>query len=113
MRAVLPEKWLDLGEVIQDHRPLQWSLPVVVSGSVCDSFKGHVCSLAEQDDRVETVVELRLIRHEPFNEERTTIIGVEQAGDPLLDPQPLSAVQLVGGLEVLAILAPARIVGVY
>src|SRR6476659_7634220 len=104
MRAARPEKWLDLGEVIQDHRPFQWSLPVVVSGSACDSFKDHVCRRAEQDDRVETVVELRLIPHKPFNEERAMIIGVEQAGDPLLDPQPLSAVQLVGALKVLAIL---------
>src|SRR2546422_1941039 len=113
MRAALPEERLDPGEVIQDHRSFQWSLPVVVRRSACDPVKDHVSRSAEQDDRVETVVELRLVPHVPFNEERATIIGVQQPGDPFLDPEPLSAVHLVGGLNILAILAPARITGVY
>src|SRR5205809_7129242 len=113
MRAALPEERLDPGEVIQDHRSFQWSLAVVVRRSACDPVKDHVSRGAEQDDRVETVVELRLVPHAPFNEERATIIGVQQPGDPFLDPEPLPAVQLVGGLNILAILAPARITGVY
>src|SRR2546430_1897065 len=113
MRAALPEERLDPGEVIQDHRSFQWSLPVVVRRSACDPVKDHVSRGAEQDDRVETVVELRLVPHAPFNEERAIIIGVQQPGKPLLDPEPLPTVQLVGGLNILAILAPARITGVY
>lgn len=113
MRATLPEERLDAGEVIEDHRSFQWSLPVVVRRSACDPVKDHVSRGAEQDDRVETVVELRLVPHAPFNEERATIIGFQQPDDPFLDPEPLPAVQLVGGLNILAILAPARITGVY
>src|SRR5215212_5508738 len=112
MRTALPEERLDPGEVIQDHRSLQWSLPVVVRRSACDPVKDHVSRSAEQDHRVETVIELRLVPYAPFNEERATIIGVQQPGDPFLDPEPLPAVQLVGGLDMLAILAPARITGV-
>jgi hypothetical protein len=59
MRAALPEERLDAGEVIQDHRSFQWSLPVGVRRSACDPVKDHVSRGAEQDDRVETVVELR------------------------------------------------------
>ena len=113
MRAALPEERLDPGEVIQDHRSFHWSLPVVVRRSACDPVKDHVSRGAEQDDRVETVVELRLVPHAPFNEERATIIGVQQPGDPFLDPEPLPAVQLVGRLNIFAILAPARITGVH
>ena len=113
MRAALPEERLDFGEVSQDHRSFQWSLPVAVRRSACDPVKDHVSRGAEQDYRVETVVELRLVPRAPSNEQRAIIIGVQQPGDLFLDPEPLSAVQLVGGLNVLAILAPARIVGVY
>src|SRR5256885_4214842 len=88
------------------------------SSRSCSSFcvhpvKDYVSRGAEQDDRVETVVELRLVPRAPFNEERATIIGVQQPGDPFLDPEPFPAVQLVGRLNVLVILAPARITGVY
>src|SRR5256885_4468548 len=91
------------------------------SSRSCSSFcvhpvKDYVSRGAEQDDRVETVVELRLVPHAPFNEERATIIGVQQPGDPFLDPEPLPALQLVGRLAILAILAilaPAQITGVY
>src|SRR5437899_3633576 len=113
MRAALPEERLDPGEVIQDHRSFQWSLPVVVRRSACDPVKDHVSRGAEQDDRVETVIELGLVPHAAFNEERATIVGVQQPGDHFLDPEPLPAVQLVGGRNMLAILAPARITGVY
>src|SRR5438105_2156358 len=78
MRAALPEERLDPGEVIQDHRSFQWSPPVVVRRSACDPVKDHVSGGAEQNDRVETVVELRLVPRAPFDEERATIIGVEQ-----------------------------------
>lgn len=91
MRAALPEERLDPGKVIQDHRSFQWSLPVVVRRSACDPVKDHVSRGAEQDDRVETVVELRLVAHAPFKEEGATIIGLQQRGDPFLDPEPLSA----------------------
>jgi hypothetical protein len=37
----------------------------------------------------------------------------QQPSDPFLDPEPLPAAHLVGGLNILAILAPARIIGVY
>ena len=113
MRAALPEERLNPGEVIQDHRSFHCSLPVAVRRSARDPVKDHVSRSAEQDDRVETVVELRLVPHAPLNEERATIIGVQQPGDPFLDPEPLPAAHLVGGLNILAILAPARIIGVY
>ena len=113
MRAARSEQRLDPGEVIHDHRLFHWSLPVVVRRPARDPVKDHVSRGAEQDDRVETVVELRLVPHAPLNEERATIIGVQQPGDPFLDPEPLPAADLVGGLNVLAILAPARIIGVY
>jgi hypothetical protein len=113
MRAALPEERLDPGEVIQDHRSFHWSLPVVVRRPARDPVEDHVGGGAEQDDRVETVVELRLVPHAPLNEERATIIGVQQHRDPFLDPEPLPPVQLVGGLNILPILAPARIIGVY
>src|SRR5256885_16674283 len=112
MRAALPEERLDPGEVIQDHRSFQWSLPVVVRRSARDPVKDHVSRGAEQDDRVETVVELRLVPHAPLNEERATIIGTQQPGDPFLDPEPLPAVQLVRELNIFAILAPPRVIGV-
>jgi hypothetical protein len=111
MRAALPEERLDPGEVIQDHRSFQESLPVVVRRSAFDPVKDHVSRGAEQDDRVETVIELRLVPRAPFNEKRATIIGVQQPGDPFLDPEPLPAMQLVGGLNILAILACARCAG--
>jgi hypothetical protein len=113
MRAARSKQRLDPGEVIQDHRSFHWCLPVVVRRSACDPVKDHVGRGAEQDDRVETVVELRLVPHAPLNEERATIIQVQQSGDPSLDPEPLPAVQFVGGLDKRAILAPARIIGVY
>src|SRR5204863_4674102 len=113
MGAALPEERLNPGEVIQDHRSFHWSLPVAVRRSACDPVKDHVSRGAEQDNRVETVVEPRLVPHAPFNEERGTIIGAQQPADPFLDSEPLPAVQLVGSLNILAILAPARITGVY
>jgi ketosteroid isomerase-like protein len=113
MRAARSERRLDPGEVIQDHRSFHRSLPVVARRSARDPVKDHVSRGAEQDDRVETVVELRPVPHAPFNEERATIIGVQQPGDPFLDPEPLPAAHFVGGLNILAILAPARIIGVY
>src|SRR5689334_23168075 len=113
MRAARSEPRLDPVEVIQDHRSFQWSLPVVVRRSARDPVKDHVSRSTEQDDRVETVVELRLVPHAPLNEERASIIGVQQPGDLFLDPEPLPAVQIVGGLNILAILAPARIISVY
>jgi len=48
-----------------------------------------------------------------LNEERATIIGVQQPGDPFLATETLPAVHLVGGVNILAILAPARMIGVY
>jgi hypothetical protein len=54
-----------------------------------------------------------LVPHAPLNEEGATIIGVQQPGDPFLDPEPLPTVQLVGRLNILAILAPARIIGIH
>src|ERR1044072_2939648 len=113
MRAGRPEERLDPRKVIQDHRSLQWTFPVVVRRSARDPVKDHVSRSTEQDDRVETVVELRLVPHAPLNEERATIIGVQQPGDPFLDPEPLPAAHLGGGLNMLVILAPARIIGVY
>src|SRR5919108_5495102 len=113
MRAARSEHRLDPGEVIQDHRSFHWRLPVLVRRSARDPVKDHVSRGAEQDDRVETVVELRLVPHAPLNEERATIIGVQQPGDLFLDPEPLPAVQLVGGLNIRATLAPTRISGIY
>jgi hypothetical protein len=52
-----------------------------------------------------------LVPHAPFDEERATIVGVQQLGDPFLDPEPLPTVQLVGGINVLVILAPTRLIG--
>jgi hypothetical protein len=42
-----------------------------------DPVKDHVTRGAEQNDRVETVVELRLVPHASLNEQRATIIGVQ------------------------------------
>ena len=78
MRAARSEHRLDPGEVIQDHRSFHWSLPVLVRRSARDPVKDHVSRGAEQDDRVETAVELRLVPHAPLNEEGATIIGVQQ-----------------------------------
>jgi hypothetical protein len=53
------EERLDLGKVNQDHRSFQGSLPIVVCRSAFDSVKDHLSRGAQQDDRVETVVELK------------------------------------------------------
>src|SRR2546429_3502298 len=107
MRAAVPEERLDPGEVIQDHRSFHCSLPVAVRRSARDPVKDHVSRGTEQNDRVETVVELRLVPHAPSNEERATMLEVQPPGDPFLDPEPLPAVHLIGGLNILAILPPS------
>src|SRR5205814_2194778 len=56
--------------------------------------------------------ESRLVPHAPGNEQRATIVDVQQRRHSFLDPEPLAAVQLVDGLKILVVVAPARIVGV-
>jgi hypothetical protein len=95
---------------IQDHVSFLRSLAEVVRSSACDPVQDHLSRCAEQDDRVEPIVELPLVPHASLNEEGATIIGVQQPGHPLLDPQPLRTAVLVRGLDPLA---PARIIGIY
>src|SRR5687768_10489504 len=106
MRAALSQERLDLSQVGQDLRSFEGGLPVVVRGSTRDPLEHHVSRGTEQDDSVEPVVELRLVSGTSANEERATVVRIEQRGHLLFDPVKLAAVQLVDGLGVRPMFAP-------
>src|SRR6185503_17434029 len=106
------ETRLDPREVIDDHRALQRCLAVVVGGSTCNAIEDHVGGGTQEHERVESVVELRLVRRVSGDEERARVIGVEQARHSVLAPEPLAAMELVRRL-VRPILAPAGLIRVH
>ena len=69
LRAARPDQRFDLGQVSQDHRSLHRVLAVVVVRPARDPVEDHLAGGAEQDDRVEPVVERRLVPHAPLDEE--------------------------------------------
>ena len=110
VRASRPEQWLDPLQVVEDQRSLRRSLAVVVARPTSDPIEDHPGRRAEQHDRVEAVIELRLVSYATLDEQAGAVIEVEQLSYPVLDPQPLASASLFRGPDPFG---PAGIIGVY
>lgn len=85
-----PQKRFDLFKICQNLGPFFGRLAVRVVRPRADALEHDLGRRTEQNNGVETRVELALIAHAPAHEEDVGILGIEQMANFALEPEPVA-----------------------